>query len=127
MLGFRTRPVPQDAITPTLRFLQSRYAHRSSFAASRGRVKGAAQGKLLIRHLPRFAPLGAMLNDPVRQGPLEADVMSGFFRLDPLVLENLLPFGLELTIKIGVFHQVICRGIRSFAHKLGQNSEFIGM
>src|SRR5216110_968337 len=84
----------QHSITPTLRLPQSRCGHRVSFAASRGRNKGTVQGELLVRHLPGFAPCGAMLDDPVRQGPLEADVMPGFFRFDPLVFEDL--FALSL-------------------------------
>ena len=47
-----------------------------------------------------------MLDDPVRQRALKADVMSGFFRLDPLVFQNLLALGLELAVERRVFQQV---------------------
>jgi hypothetical protein len=86
----------------------------ASFATSRGRVKGAVQGKLLVRHLPGFAPLGAMLDDPVRQGPLEADVMPGFFRLDPLMPEDLVAFSLELAVKRGILQQIAGRKVFLF-------------
>jgi len=50
-----------------------------------------------------------MLDDPVRQRLLEADVASGLFRLNPLVPENFLPLGLKLTVKRGVFKQIVRR------------------
>jgi len=58
--------------------------------------------------LAGFAPGGAMLDDPVRQCPFEANVMSGLFRLDPFVPEDFFPFSLKLAIKRGVLQQVIC-------------------
>jgi hypothetical protein len=50
-----------------------------------------------------------MLDDPVGQRPLKADVVAGFLRLDPLVLENLLAFSLELAVKRGVLQQIASR------------------
>ncbi len=40
-----------------------------------------------------------MLDDPIRQRLLEADVASGLFGLDPLVPEDFLALGLKLTIQ----------------------------
>ena len=52
--------------------------------------------------LARFTPLGAMLDDPIRQSAFEAYVVTGLFGLDPFVTQNLFPFRLKLAIKRGV-------------------------
>jgi len=59
--------------------------------------------------LARFAPFGAVLDDPIRQRTLEADVMSGFFRLDPLMLENLFALRLKFAVKRRVLQQIADR------------------
>ena len=46
-----------------------------------------------------FAPFGAVLDDPIRQRPFKTDVATGFLRLNPLVLQNLLALGLEFAVK----------------------------
>ena len=61
------------------------------------------------RRLARFTPLRAVLDDPIGQRALEADIVAGFLRLDPLVFENLLAFSLELAVKRGVLQQVANR------------------
>src|SRR6266516_2994555 len=43
------------------------------------------QFDLVGRWLAALAPFGAVLDDPIRQRPLEADISTGFFRFDPLV------------------------------------------
>lgn len=63
----------------------------------------------LVRRLTGFAPFGTVLDDPIGQRPFKADVMPGFFRLDPLVFENLLALGLKLAIERGVLQQVAGR------------------
>ena len=65
-------------------------------------ARSTAAGGLAI-----FAPLGSMLDDPISQSVLETDVVTGFLRFDPFVLQNFLPFGLELTVKRGVLYQIV--------------------
>ena len=80
----------------------------------------------LSRRLTRFAPLRAVLDDPVGQRPLEANVVPGFLGLDPLVFENLLAFSLELAVKRGVLQQITGRwffGIIRHSHfELGRQN-----
>src|SRR5207302_9315966 len=96
-----------------------------SFATSPDRIKGMCCVSLLIAlsvlrllRLPGFAPLGTMVDNPIRQRPFKPDVVAGLLRLDPFVLQNLLTLGLELAVKAGVFHQVVGRGVWSLAHSL---------
>ena len=103
-----------------------------SFATSPDRLKGPRRGSvaLVVRwllRLPFLAPLGAVLDDPICQRPFKSDAITHFLGLNPLVLQNLLALGLKLAVEIGVFYQVVCRGIRSFAHNLVEISEFTGM
>jgi len=49
--------------------------------------------------LTALAPLGAVLDDPVSQRLLETDIVARFLRLDPLVFENFVTFGLKFTIE----------------------------
>ena len=53
-------------------------------------VIGAAAG---------FAPLGAVFDDPVSQSPFEADVVAGFFGLDPFMSEDLFALGLKFAVQ----------------------------
>src|SRR3954469_6112109 len=46
-----------------------------------------------------------MFHDPIKQRFLKADVRSGLFALDPLVLQNLFAFGEELFVENGVLHE----------------------
>jgi len=63
-----------------------RLAFMLSFATSPGDVKGTKNGGLIGRGgLAVFAPGGAVLDDPIRQRLLEADVATGLFRLNPFV------------------------------------------
>lgn len=59
---------------------------------------GSGNG-LTIGDLPTLAPLRTMLDDPIGQSSLEADVAPGFLRFDPLVLEDLLALGLEFPVQ----------------------------
>ena len=68
--------------------------HRS-FAASQDRVKG----DLPVLLLSGLSPLRPVLDNPIRQSPLEADVVAGFFGFDPLVAEDLFALGLKLPVK----------------------------
>jgi hypothetical protein len=54
-----------------------------------------------------FAPSGAVIDDPIGQGPLKADVMTGLFRLDPLVFHDFLPLCLKLFVERGVHEEVV--------------------
>jgi hypothetical protein len=74
-----------------------------SFAASPGSVKGTFNLFSVTGDLAGFAPARAVLDDPIRQRPLEADVMPGLLRLNPLVPEDFFALGLKLTVKRGVF------------------------
>src|SRR3989442_14553606 len=76
----------------------------------------ALVARRLLR-LPFLTPLGAVFDNPICQRAFKSDVITNFLGLNPLVLENFLPLGLKLAIEIRVFHQVVCRSIRSFAHK----------
>ena len=62
---------------------------------------------LTERQLAALSPLGTVFDDPIRQCPLESDVMPGLFGLNPLVPENFLAFGLELAIKRGILQQIV--------------------
>jgi len=62
----------------------------------------AAQSGLLWlgqSFLAAFPPFGAVFDDPIREGALKTDIVARLLGLDPLVLENLLPFGLKLAVK----------------------------
>jgi hypothetical protein len=80
-----------------------------SFAASPGVVKGSALISVGDGGLTGFAPLGAVFDDPVREGAFKPDVMAGLFRLDPLVPEDFLAFRLEFAVERGVLEQIIRR------------------
>jgi hypothetical protein len=55
--------------------------------------------RLVALMLTAAAPLRAVMQDPVSQGPFEANIMTGLFRLDPFVPQNFFPLGLELTVE----------------------------
>jgi hypothetical protein len=52
-----------------------------------------------------------VLDNPVGQSALEADVTTGLLRLKPFMLENLIPLSLELPIQRGVPQQIVSRNI----------------
>ena len=49
--------------------------------------------------MTRFAPAGAVLDDPIRERPLKADVVPGLFRFDPLVPEDFLALSLKFAVE----------------------------
>lgn len=67
----------------------------------------------LILGLPRAAPVGAVVHDPVGQGVFEAHVASGFLGLDPFMFQNLLALSLEFPVKRGILQQIL-RGRSGF-------------
>src|SRR5256885_5056130 len=73
-----------------------------SLATSRDRIKGTKKlgGGLFGARLlsSSLSPVGAMFHDPIQQGSLKVDVFSGFFALDPLVLQNFRALGEELLV-----------------------------
>lgn len=60
-----------------------------------------------------------MLQNPIRQRMLEANITAGFLRLDPFVPENFFTLGLKLAVERGVFHQIVATShILMARHKL---------
>jgi hypothetical protein len=59
------------------------------------------------RGLTIFAPLAAVLHNPVRQRALETDVTTGFFGLNPFVPQNLFAFSLKLAIQRRILQQIV--------------------
>ena len=51
--------------------------------------------------LTALAPTRAVLDDPLRQRPLKADVVTGLFRLNPLVLKDFLTLRLKFPVQRG--------------------------
>ena len=79
----------------------SRFSFRFhfSFVTSQGDVKGTDLFRSIRRGgLSGFAPLGAVLDNPIRESTLETDVVTGLFRFNPLVAQDFLAFRLKLTI-----------------------------
>ena len=61
---------------------------------------------LMLLLAPGGAPALAVLANPVEQCTFEPDIISQPLRLEPLVLQDLFPFGEELLIKAGLFHKL---------------------
>ena len=81
-----------------------------SLGTSRGDLKGAITELGALRttgYLPAFAPLRAMLDNPIGQSPLKTNVAPGLLRFDPFVFEDLFALGLEFPIERRVFEQVV--------------------
>ena len=57
---------------------------------------------IVAGRLPRFAPGGPVSNNPIRQRPFKPNIMTRFFRLNPLVFENLLALCLKFPVKRGI-------------------------
>jgi hypothetical protein len=87
-------------------------------AASQGRLKGAEKLISSSCVLPGFSPLASVFHDPIRECLLEADVVSGFLRLNPLVFQNLLALCLKFSIERRVLQQIIrrCGLFSAFRH-----------
>src|SRR5438874_3004452 len=81
-----------------------------SLVTSRDRVKGIKKsrgGLFGARLLPSsLSPVGAMFHDPIEQSLFKADVLAGFFALDPLVFQNLGALGKELLVKDRILHEL---------------------
>jgi len=81
-----------------------------SFVTSQGAVKGTDLFRSIRRGgLSGFAPLGAVLDDPVRERALKPYVVTGLFRFNPLVAQDFLAFRLKLAVKRGVLEQITRR------------------
>ena len=95
------------------RGLARKSVSHASLATSRDRLKGRGSGARVflvtagMSGLPAFAPLGSVLDNPIGQGPLEANVIAGFLRFDPFMLQNLFTFRLKLLVQRGVLEQVV--------------------
>src|SRR5258707_121873 len=70
---------------------------------SRSACESAMAPNLLQRMLPKdlalLIPSRAVLNNPVHQGTVKADVEAGFLAFDPFVSEDLRSFGQEFLIQ----------------------------
>jgi hypothetical protein len=64
-----------------------------------------------------------MLDNPICQRPLKANVPARLFRLNPLVLQDFFPLSLEFPIKRRVLQQLIRRKVlfRFVRHNRGHN------
>ena len=71
----------------------------------RGRQPGGELGPV------SGAPAVAVLADPVQQGALKTDVVAKTFRLNPLVLQDLLPLGEEFLVQAGLFDEIAVAGV----------------
>ena len=60
--------------------------------------KEASAGHRMLASIPP-SPTGSMPYHPVRQGAVKSDVVPGFFRLDPLVPQDFVPFGEEILVQ----------------------------
>ncbi len=58
----------------------------------------------------RLPPVGSVVNHPTDQRVFKTDVPTGFFRLDPLVPQNLLPLREELAVKGRTLKQIVVGG-----------------
>src|SRR5881394_3852790 len=52
-----------------------------------------------VAGLTAAAPPGPVFHDPIRERSFEADVVAGLFGFDPLMLQDLLSFCLELLLE----------------------------
>src|SRR5436190_23075526 len=80
------------------------YCPFASLATSQDRFKGAenkSRGCLFCASLLHSAlpPMGAMFHDPIEERFFKADVLAGFFTLDPFMLQNLFALGQELFVE----------------------------
>jgi hypothetical protein len=69
---------------------------RIVIAAVEGMGAGGASWR---RRATILAPPGAVLDDPVEEGSLEADVVPDLLTLDPLVAENLFSLSQKLAVE----------------------------
>src|SRR5439155_4173891 len=102
-----------------------------SLATSLDRLKGTKKlgGGLFRARLlsSSLSPVGAMFHNPIQQSSFKADVFTGFFALDPLVLQNLRALGKKLLVERRFFHELrfICirrRHVRFFFLKIYTSS-----
>jgi hypothetical protein len=58
-----------------------------------------------------------VFDNPIRERRLKTDVATGFLRLKPLVLQNLITLGLKLSIKRGVLQEIVPHVVMSCFQK----------
>ena len=85
------------------------FSFHFSFVTSQGEVKGVIYFSIRRGGLSGFAPLGAVLDDPIRERALETNVVTGLLGLDPLVAQDFFAFRLKLAVKRGVLQQITRR------------------
>src|SRR5690606_30072480 len=68
-------------------------------AGERRVVNEAQPGSPLVRRLAGAPPFRAVIDNPVREGALKADVVTGFLRFDPLVLQDLFTLRLKFPVQ----------------------------
>ena len=70
-----------------------------SFEKTIERTHSVASGK--GSRGPGTPPTGSVLGDPIHQGRIKSDVVPGFLRFNPLVLQDLFLLGEKLPIQRG--------------------------
>jgi hypothetical protein len=94
---------PRTAAIPTNQFSGVSW----TLATSLDRLKGMPLWQipkalvLGVTILAASSPFAAVFHNPIGKRALESDIVAGFFRFDPFVLENLFAFGLEFAIERG--------------------------
>ena len=75
------------------------WVHGASFTASLDRIKGTSNLVAAGGCLAALSPFGPVLDDPIGQGLLEADIPPCFLGFNPFVFEDFLPLRLKFTVK----------------------------
>src|SRR4051812_13201220 len=84
-----------------------------AFGISPDPVKGLQHGRCLLGLCEGWigmtapTPLGAMFHYPIGERLLETNIVAGFFRFDPFMLQDLLPLCLEFAVERRVLQQII--------------------
>ena len=60
----------------------------------------------MARQLPALTPLRTVLDNPICERALKANVATGFLGLDPLVFQDFLALRLKFPVKGRVFQQI---------------------
>jgi hypothetical protein len=62
---------------------------------------------IVVRRLAAFPPFAAMLDNPIRQGVFETDVVTDLFGFDPFVAQNFFALRLEFAVERGFFNEIV--------------------
>jgi hypothetical protein len=83
-----------------------------------GHIKGTTLSAFRLS-LPAFPPSRSMLHYPIEEGSFKADIITGFFALNPFVAEDLFALGQELLIKHRILYQLCGIFTRGFHYYNG--------